>query len=63
MYNDVWGCAEILPEHVLYVFVGTVDDLIKDPTIRLAVNVNGNVSYNEKKIQKYIQNIAADFTK
>ena len=49
-------------EHVLYVFVGALDDLIKDPPIRLAVNVNVNVSYNKKKNQKYIQNIAADFT-
>ena len=47
----------------MYVFVGAVDDLIKDPPIRLAVNVNVNVSYNKKKNQKYIQNIAADFTK
>ena len=34
---------------------------VKSPPIRLAVNVN--VSYNKKKIQKYPQNIAADFTK
>ena len=37
---------------MLYVFVGAVDDLIKDPPIRLAVNVNVNVSYNEKKNPK-----------
>ena len=39
-------------EHVLYVFVGAVNDLIKDPPIRLAVNVNLNVSYNKRKKSK-----------
>ena len=43
--------------------MGAVDDLIKDPPIRLAVNVNVNVSYNKKKNTKILTKYCCRFHK